>query len=272
MIMIKAPMRRSFLLAFCGLFFAAGAAHGASSLEFQAAAWSAGISGSAYDTRVQINGSSTSIDLRNDLALARHLNPDFQLTWRHENIFLPDLEFGYTHINSNGATVLHANITWGGVTYVANGTVYSQIMLKTGHALAFWSPVDNRLVNLRVGIEARWVNLNIPVSGRAEQTTPVQKYFNSHTSSGNVAWLPMTHFGVILHATRGLDFLFRGSYIQYAKSYFFDLRTGLVYRFGSGLQLVAGWRRLRMNFDDSRFAINGDIVFKGAYAGIGYRF
>jgi len=260
------------LLGLCCLFFMSGVAHGASSLEFKAVVWDAAISGSAYDTRIQINGTSGSIDFRNDLALARNLNPGFQLTWRHDNIFLPDLEFGYTHINSNGETVLRANITWGGVTYAANGKVYSQVMLKTGHALAFWSPIDNRLVNVRVGVEARWLNLNIPVSGKAEQTTPIQKFFETHTSSGNVAWLPMAHFGVILHATRGLDFLFRGAYIQYAKSYFFDLRTGLAYRFGSGLQLSAGWRRLRLKFNDSRFTVNGNMVFKGAYAGIGYRF
>lgn len=260
------------LLAFCCALPVAQAAYGASAVEFQAVGWNAGISGHAYDTRVQVNGTSASVDLRNDLELGRNMNSGFMLDWRHGTPYLPDLEFGYTHINSNGATILHADITWGGVTYVANGHVYSQVMLKTGYALAFWSPVDNRLANIRIGIEARWLNLNIPVTGKAEQTTPVQQYFEAHTSSGNVAWLPMGHIGLVLHATRGLDVLFRGSYIQYAKSYFFDLRTGLAYHFDSGLLLSAGWRRLRLHFDDSRFTINGDMVFKGVYAGIGYRF
>ncbi len=257
----------------CGcILLAAHAARGATGVEFVAVAWNAGITGHAYDTSVRINGTSASVDFRNDLALGRNLNPGFRLVWRQGNPFVPDLEADYTHINSNGDTVLHADITWGGVTYVANGHVYSQVMLKTGHLIAFWNPVDNRFLNVRAGIEARWLNLNIPVSGKAEQTTPVQRYFEAHTAGGNVAWLPMGHLGLIVHVIHGLDVLCGGSYTWYAKSYFFDLRAGVAYHFDSGLLLSAGWRRLRLHFDDDRFTINGDMVFKGAYAGIGYRF
>lgn len=269
---IKALLRWNPLFVLCCLFGAAGVAHGAPRLEFQALAWNAGVTGHAYDTRIQINGSSASIDFRNDLALGYDLNPGLQLTWYPGHPFLPDLEVAYTHINSDGDTVLHADITWGGVTYAANGHVYSQVMLKTGHLAAFWNPVDNRLVDVRAGVEARWLNLNIPVSGKAVQTLPVQNYFEAHTSGGNVVWLPMWHLGLIVHATRGLDVLCGGSYIQYGKSYFFDLRAGLAYQFDSGLLLSAGWRRLRLHFDDSHFNVNGDMVFKGTYAGVGYRF
>lgn len=270
--MPKALARQGSFLALCGLFITTGVAHGASRLEVQAVAWNAGISGKVYYTSVQINGTSASVDFRNDLSLEGNVNSGLRLTWRQDNPFLPDLDVAYTHINSDGNTVLHADITWGGVTYAAKGHVYSQVTLKTGHLAAFWHPVDNRLVNVRLGIEARWLNLDIPVSGEAVQTTPVHRYFEAHTSGGNVAWLPMGYAGLIVHASRGLDLLCDGAYVRYAKSYFFDLRAGLAYHFGSGLVLSAGWRRLRLHFEDSRFTINGDMVFKGAYAGIGYRF
>jgi len=82
----------------------------------------------------------------------------------------------------------------------------------------------------------------------------------------------MAHLGVVVHATQGSDVLCGGSCLQYAKSYFFDLPAGLAHHFGSGLSLALGWRRLRLHFDDNRFTINGVMVFKGACAGIGYRF
>lgn len=269
---VNTPAARCFFLAFCCLFPTAGAAHGSSTFEFEAIAWNAGISGHAYETTIIVNGTSASIDFRNDLELGRNVNPGFRLAWHHDDPMVPDLEMTYTHIVSDGDTMLHGSITWGGVTYAADGNVFSQVMLKTGHLTAFWNPVDNRSLSLRAGVEARWLSLDIPVSGKAVQTAPVKRYFQAHTSGGNVAWLPMVHLGLAVHATRELDVLCGGSYFQYAKSYFFDLRAGLAYHFGSGLSLALGWRRLRLHFDDSRFNINGDMVFKGAYAGMGYRF
>lgn len=243
-------------------------AYGASRFEFDAGGWNARISGYAYDTQ----SPSTSIDLRNDLNLQDNLNAQFGFTWRHGNRYLPDLDLGYTHIVSSGASTLHANITWGGVTYVANGRIHSQVMLKTGHVLAFWSPIDNSRFNLRTGIEFRWLNMNVPVSGTAEKTTPTHQTYQAETSSGDVAWIPMVHARFIAHLVAGLSASIQGSYIQYAKSYFFDVRTGLQYHFDSGLVLKAGWRRLRLNFDDSRFAVNGNLMFKGLYAEVGYAF
>lgn len=248
----------------------APAARPASTVELGTAAWNPGISGSAYDTQFRYRGAS--IDLRDDLALGRRMDPYSWLVWRSGNAWVPDLDFAYTHVVSSGDTTLRADITWGGVTYVANGGIYSQVAFKTGHVLAFWNPVDNRLLNLRAGIEARWLNLNIPVSGRAELVSPRPQFYAAHTSAGDVAWVPMGDLGLVVHATRSFDVLLHGGYVKYARNYFFDVRVAFKYRFGSGLLLVAGWRRLRLHFDDSRFTVNGDLVFKGAYAGVGYGF
>lgn len=246
------------------------AARAGSTFELGAAAWSAGVSGYAYDTQFRYRGAS--IDLRDDLELGRRTDPYSWLVWRSGNAWVPDLGFAYTHIVSSGNTILRADITWGGVTYVANGGIYSQVALETGHVLAFWNPIDNRLLNLRAGVEARWLNLNIPLSGKAELVSPRQQFYQAHTSAGDVAWVPMGDLGLVVHATRGLDVLLHGSYVKYARNYFFDFRAAVEYKFASGVLVVAGWRRLRLHFDDSRFTVNGDLVFKGAYAGVGYRF
>ncbi len=238
--------------------------------ELGTAAWNAGVSGYAYDTQFRYRGAS--IDLRDDLALGRRIDPYSWLVWRSGNAWVPDLDFAYTHVVSSGNTILRADITWGGVTYVANGGIYSQVAFETGHVLAFWNPIDNRLLNLRAGVEARWLNLNLPVSGKAELVSPRQQFYQTHTSAGDVAWVPMGDLGLVVHATRDLDLLLHGGYVKYARNYFFDFRAAVKYRFASGVLLVAGWRRLRLHFDDSRFTVNGDLVFKGAYAGVGYRF
>lgn len=59
--------------------------------------------------------------------------------------------------------------------------------------------------------------------------------------------------------------------MRYARSYFFDFHAVVAYPSDLGLTLMGGWRRLRPHFDGHCFMINGDIVFKGLYAGLGYR-
>ena len=259
------------MLAFAWLvIFMPRLAHAASQFEIGAVLWNAGITGHAYDTRFQYPG--VSLDLRNDLSLSSRRNPGFWFVWRQRAGYYPDWAFEYTHLYSGGTTFLRANLQWDGVTYAAHVDVHSQVSLRSGHLLAFWSPVDNRLFSLHPGLELRWLTLNIPLSGTAEQTTPVSNFYQAHTSAGNVAWLPMAYLGMSLHAAPALDLDARGAYVRYARSYFFDFHAVLAYRFDSGVMLVGGWRRLRLHFDDRRFIINGDIVFKGFYAGLGYRF
>ncbi len=63
-----------------------------------------------------------------------------------------------------------------------------------------------------------------------------------------------------------------GSYVAYKSSYLYDFRAGIAYRFGFGLALKAGYRRYRLKVDDDNFSLNGDLDFKGPYAGLSWRF
>jgi len=112
------------------LFSTAGPAPSASTFEFEAVACNAGISGHAYETTINVNGTTAFIGFRNDLELGRNANSGFRLAWHQDNPMVPDLEMSYTHINSDSATALRGSNTWGGVTDLCR----RRQRLQSGHA------------------------------------------------------------------------------------------------------------------------------------------
>jgi len=245
-------------------------AHAASRFRLGAKVWSTRASGVVYSMQ---NGTRTgAVDLGNDLAMGRHLNGGGYFVWRHDNPYLPDVRLGYDHVMTDGDTRLAENVTWDGTTYRASGRIHSQAELKSGRVVLFWNPVDNPVLDLRTGIEARWVSLNFPLSGTATRTSPAPaRTYERSASGGGVSWLPLVNLGLTFHLPAGLDLVAAGSYLRYAGNYVFDSHAGLDYRV-MGLVLSAGWRRLRLHLDDSSFSVNGDVEFKGVYAGLGLSF
>lgn len=82
----------------------------------------------------------------------------------------------------------------------------------------------------------------------------------------------MGNLGLIGNVPRQLGVIVQGGLARYVENCFFDIRAALKYRFRSGMLLTAGWRRLRLHLDDTRLAVNADLVFKDFFAGIGYHF
>ncbi|HKI82664.1 MAG TPA: TIGR04219 family outer membrane beta-barrel protein, partial [Pseudodesulfovibrio sp.] len=245
----------------------AWAAHASPTLDFGVSAWNAQATGQGTST--QGNGQNSTVDLQNDLGMQREWTGGAHLIFRHDLPVIPDFLVETNHLINDGNTILNRDITWQGTTYQANGPVQSQVDLKMARLLAFWNPLDNPLVNLRLGVEARWLNLNIPVTGTVQGPTGPRK---ESVSAGGNQWLPLGNVGLTLHLPADIDLGGEWSYVRYSGSYLSDYRVQASYTFGSGIVLFAGWRHFHLNLDNSSFTVRGDLDFKGIYTGIGFAF
>lgn len=244
-----------------------GPALASPSIDLGLTAWDVQASGSG--TSNQSGSTSSTIDLQNDLGMQRQWTGGAHFIWRHDLPFVPDLMLAYSHIFNDGDTSLNRSITWNGVTYLTSGKVLSQVELKSGRVVAFWSPLDDPLVNLRVGLEARWLSLQMPLTGTVQQGATTQR---ETTSVGGVSWVPLGYVGLTIYLPYGVALNGEWSYVRYSGNYLSDYRADVSYAFDSGFVVSAGWRAFALNLDSSYFSVKGDLKFKGAYAGFGYQF
>lgn len=246
---------------------AAPALADAPALEFGVTGWNAQASGEGTSTGG--GGSNSTVDLQRDLGMQREWTGGAHFTWRHGLPFVPNIMLGADHVINDGNTTLHRDITWQGKTFQANGPVQSQVDLKMERIEAFWNPLDNPLVTLRLGVDVRHLNLRIPVTGTVTTATGPQK---ESAEAGGTAWLPLGNAGVAFHLPGGVDLSGEWSYLRYSGSYLSDYRAEVSYTFDSGIMLYAGWRRFQLHLDSNSFSVKGDLRFKGLYTGIGYAF
>lgn len=246
---------------------ASGAASASPSVAFGLSAWDAQAAGAG--TTAQGGAAGSTVDLQSDLGMRRHWASGAYFVWRHGLPFAPDLMLGYDHVFNDGDAYLNRTITWQGTTYQANGRILSQAELKDGRVVVFWNPLDNAIVNLRIGLEARWLSLRVPLTGTVRQGANSQQ---ESVSAGDVGWLPLANVGLIFHLPGHVALAGEWSYVRYSTNYLSDYRAGVAYAFATGVVLSAGWREFHLRLRSSRFEVKGDLEFKGIYAGVGYRF
>lgn len=246
----------------------AGTACASPLLELGVTAWNAQASGEGTST--QGGNSNSTVNLQDDLGLQRKWTGGVHLTFRHGLPVLPDLLLASSHVFNDGNTVINRDITWQGKTFKANGPVQSQVDLRMDRIVGFWNPLDNPVANLRLGLEARRLSLNIPITGEVSQ--PGGGTRQESASVGGTVWLPLGYAGLTLHLPAGVDLDGSWSYVSYSGNYVSDYRLQASYNFDSGIFLALGWRRFHLHLNSSHFSVSGDLSFKGLYTSIGYAF
>ncbi len=245
-----------------------GTAHASPLLELGVAAWNAQATGEGAST--QGGSANSTVDLQNDLGMQRKWTGSIHLTLRHGLPVLPDLMVESSHVFNDGSAVINRNITWQGRTFQANGLVQSQVDLHMDRLVAFWNPLDNTVANLRLGLEARRLSLDIPITG--DVTQPGGGTQKESVSAGGNAWLPLGYAGLTLHLPAGVDLDGDWSYVSYSGNYLSDYRLQASYNFDSGFFAAVGWRLFHARLDSSHVAVKGDLEFKGIYTAFGYAF
>lgn len=205
--------------------------------------------------------SSSNVNLKSDLGLSSKSQGYAWVDIQHPIPVLPDVEVRYSRIDTSGSQVLSRTITYGGQTYTANQQVSSQLKLTQTDFIFYYQPINN-IVQLRLGLDVKAMSLSADL-----------KSGNQSSSASGSAAVPMLYAG--LHADlplTGLSAAVDGSYIGNGTNYFADYQAKIAYETPIGLGLQAGYRQMELKVASSNIDPNGDIKFKGAFAGIFYHF
>lgn len=240
---------------------AAGTAHAALGFDVSVGAgvWSQQPSG--YVHSATGGQASSDVNLKSDLGLSSKSQGYAWIDIQHPIPVLPDVEIRYSRIDTSGSQLLSRTITYGGQTYTAGQQVSGQLKLTQTDFILYYQPIDN-VVQLRLGVDVKAMSLSADIASA-----------NQSSSASGTAAVPMLYAG--LHAElpfTGLSAAADGSYIGDGSDYFADYQARVAYETAIGLGLQAGYRVMELRVGNSRIDPNGDIKFKGAFAGVFYRF
>lgn len=238
-----------------------GAAHAALgfNVSLGAGIWSQQPSGFVHYTT---NGQQSSdVNLKNDLGLGSKSQGYAWIDIQHPIPVLPDVEIRYSRIDTSGSNVLSRTISYGGQTYTANQQVSSQLKLTQTDFIFYYQPLNN-IVQLRLGLDVKALSLSADIRSG-----------NQSSSASGTAAVPMLYAGLRANLPlTGLSAAIDGSYIGDGANYFADYQARVAYETAIGLGLQAGYREMELKVGNSKIDPNGDIKFKGVFAGVFYHF
>ncbi len=221
--------------------------------------WQPQPKGETFITAGSKPGTATSVDLDHDLGLDSRR----QFTWRGDVAFSSQrITFEYLPLSFHGSTNVGSDFTFHGATYTSGTAISSQFDLET--YILHW---DSELWSERktkssahAGIGAWWWRYDMQVSGGGNDER--RKFSHVYPGvHGDTTW----DVGNGLLATLEIAFAATG-----ANRRLYDFSGGLTYNVSDHLDLAAGYRLMRWDFNES--TNDGDFDIRGPYAGLTIRF
>lgn len=258
--MIRAPhvLTASILaLGICGV----GTAHAALgfNVSLGGGLWSQNPSGYIHYNSGGQQSSDVSVD--NDLGLSSKTQGYAWIDIQHPFPVLPDIKIEYSGIDTSGSRVLSRSIVYGGKTYQASERVNSSLKLTQTDLIFYYQPINN-VIKLRLGMDLKAMSLRADLSSASQSSSAKGSLVVPMLYAGLQADLPLT----------GLNIAVDGSYIGDGSDYLADYKARIDYVTDIGLGLQAGYREMALKVGSSHTNPNGDLKFKGAFAGIFYDF
>lgn len=221
--------------------------------------WSEYPEGVVHDTG---NGQKASnVDLKSDFGLNGSNQGYVWVDFQQPIPFLPNLEIRHSRIDTSGSSFLSNSISYGGQTFSANQQVAGHLSLIQTDYIFYYQPLDN-IIQFRWGLDVKALHLEAGLSSDTQ----------SAEAQGS-ALVPMAFagLGVVIPFT-GLSVQLDGSYLGDFKNKISDYRAQLAYESAIGFGLEAGYRDESLKVDAATNNPSGSIEFKGAFAGVFYRF
>lgn len=204
---------------------------------------------------------STDVSVNNDLGLSSKTQGYVWINIQHPIPVLPDIKIEYSDIDTSGSHVLTRSIVYGGKTYQSSERVNSSLKLTQTDLIFYYQPINN-VIKLRLGMDVKAMSLRADLSSANQSSSANGSLVVPMLYAGLQADLPLT----------GLNVAVDGSYIGDGTDYLSDYKARINYVTDIGLGLQAGYREMALKVGSSRINPNGDIKFKGAFAGIFYDF
>lgn len=192
----------------------------------------------------------------------------FYVALEHPIPLLPNIRIQHNGLESQGLTTLDSAFTFNDQVFLAGTDVNNRLDLTNTDYVLYYEILDNSLVSLDFGVNAKHVKAKVDV---ADSATGV---FSAHQSASQV--VPMLYTSAIVGLPlTGLDIFAQGSYAALDDNRLYDVQAGIAYKVIDNLvvdvRVKVGYRAVNLKLDDID-DLYTDIDFKGAFAGIEVHF
>ncbi|MDX3773146.1 TIGR04219 family outer membrane beta-barrel protein [Chromatiaceae bacterium AAb-1] len=218
--------------------------------------------------RTQTEGGFANSDQLQQFGFDDKSQASFYVALEHPIPLLPNIRIQHNKLESQGVTTLNSTFTFDDQVFAADTTVANRVDLSNTDYVLYYEILDNSLVSLDFGINAKHVKGSVDV---AEQG--VNGLSASHSAS---QFVPMIYTSAIVGLPfTGLDVFAQGSYAALDDNRIYDIQAGLAYKLIDNLvvdmRIKVGYRAVNLKLDDID-DLYTDLDFKGVFAGIELHF
>ncbi|MCP3429308.1 TIGR04219 family outer membrane beta-barrel protein [Opacimonas viscosa] len=191
----------------------------------------------------------------------------FYVALEHFVPFVPNAKIIVTTLETDGNTTINQDFTFAGETFTVNAELQNILDLTSTDHILYYEILDNDLVSIDVGINAKKLDGAITVRDTVSNTASVQQMNG---------FIPMLYSRVELGIpATDISLFAEGSYLAIDDNNIMDVNAALEYRVIDSLAMnmafQLGYRSIQAELDDidNTYA---DIDFTGVYAGVEVHF
>ncbi|MDX5407420.1 MAG: TIGR04219 family outer membrane beta-barrel protein [Chromatiaceae bacterium] len=192
----------------------------------------------------------------------------YYVALEHPLPLLPNIRLQHNQLESNGITALNASFNFAGETFAVDTDIANQVDLTNTDYVLYYEILDNDLVSLDLGINAKHIDGSVAVAdlgGSGAVAVQDASTFIPMLYTSAIVGLPLT----------GLELFANGSFVSYDGSRVYDMQAGVAYalldNLAVDLRLKLGYRAVNLRLDDID-NLYADLDFNGAFAGIELHF
>ena len=191
----------------------------------------------------------------------------FYVALEHFVPLVPNAKIIVTSLETDGNTTINRDFTFAGETFAVNADLQNTLDLTSTDHILYYEILDNDLISIDLGINAKKLEGSISVTETASNTTSVQDMNG---------FIPMLYSRVEIGIpATDISLFAEGSYLAVDDNNVMDVNAALEYRvidsLAMNMALQLGYRSIQAELDDidNTYA---DIDFTGVYAGVEVHF
>ncbi|HFD31528.1 MAG TPA: TIGR04219 family outer membrane beta-barrel protein [Gammaproteobacteria bacterium] len=202
-----------------------------------------------------VNGAGTSADLKDDLQLGKKSEGYVYVAIEHPVPLVPNIKFVSTKLSSSGSGTVTTDFDFNGTTYTASTAVTSSLKLDQTDTILYYEILDNDLVSLDIGLNAKMIDGNATV--------------NTDSASFS-ATIPMLYAAAEIGLPAGFAVSAEISNISAGANMISDISTKVTYTTDFMLGVEAGIRTQNYNIDVD--SVKASMKFTGLFLGVFFNF
>ena len=218
--------------------------------------------------RTATDGSFANTSQLQEFNFADKTQQSYYVALEHPIPLLPNIRLQHNELQSAGITALSADFSFAGESFTVDTELQNQIDLTNNDYVLYYEILDNDLVSLDLGVNAKYINGSVAVAETA--------------ANGMVAvqdastFIPMLYGSAIVGLPlTGLELFAQGSFVSYDGSRVYDMQGGIAYalldNLAVDLRVKLGYRAVNLRLDDID-DLYANVDFKGVFAGVELHF